>query len=184
MEAGTPPPQGGPPPGPYPPGQYMTEMEPPKRAAPGAGWWIGAIIGALALGAVSFLLGQSIGEGNEADRYAVGEPAYQAIYDQGFAAGQGEGEATGQAEGAEAGKKAGFQEGEAAGEAKGTKAGAEAALGGFDDWVSGAPYIIRVKPGTGDVPWVISTRTQMQPGTDYALCQSDPQSVCTQSTGG
>jgi hypothetical protein len=178
MEAGSPPP------GPYPPGQYRTEVEPPRRPPPGPGWWVGAIVAALALAAGAFFLGQSVGASDERDEYAVGQPGYQAIYDQGFAAGQGKGQAEGQAEGAQAGKKAGFEEGEAAGETKGTKAGANAALGGFSDWVAGAPYIVRVKTGpSADVPWVLSTRTQMQPDTDYALCQTDPESVCTEATG-
>jgi len=29
------------------------------------------------------------------------------------------------------------------------------------------------------VPYQISSRTQMQPDTDYALCRNDPTQVCT-----
>ena len=198
MEAGMPP-TGGPPPGGgapppgYPPqgapqGQYLTEPPEPPRSAPGPGWWVGAIVIALLLGAGGYLLGQSNGENSEKDKYAAGQPAYQQIYDQGYAAGQGKGQAQGQEQGAAAGKKAGFEEGQASGKAEGTAAGADQALGGFNSWEPGAPYIVRVQQGPSkEVPWTISTRTQMVQGTAYALCADAPESVCTKtesSSGG
>ena len=86
-----PPPGGAPPPGyppqGYPPGQYTTEPVPPKSGAPGPGWWVGAIVVALLLGAGGYLLGKSSGSSSEKDKSAAGQPAYQQIYDQGFAAG-------------------------------------------------------------------------------------------------
>lgn len=187
-----PPPGGAPPPGyppqGYPPGQYTTEPDPPKSGGPGPGWWVGAIVVALLLGAGGYLLGQSNGESSEKDKYAAGQPAYQQIYDQGFAAGQGKGQAQGQQQGAAEGKKAGFEEGQASGKAEGTAAGADQALGGFNSWEPGAPYIVRVQQGPSkEVPWTITTRTQMQEGTAYALCQDAPTSVCTKvesSSGG
>jgi hypothetical protein len=54
-----------------------------------------------------------------------------------------------------------------------------AALGGFSTWEPGAPYIVKVRTGTDPVPYEISSRTQLEPDTEYALCQDDQTQVCT-----
>ena len=52
-------------------------------------------------------------------------------------------------------------------------------MSGFTTWAPGAPHVVKVKAGSSSVPYQISSRTQMQPDTDYALCQDEPSQVCT-----
>jgi hypothetical protein len=141
------------------------------------------VLAVLVVGIGGYLLGHQIGASNERDDFDAGAPGYNDIYKQGFDAGKAEGAQQGQAQGAAAGQKAGLeqgkQQGQAQGEQEGTAAGASAALGGFTAWEPGAPYVVKVETGTDSVPYEISSRTQMEPDTDYALCQDDPTQVCT-----
>jgi len=164
---------------------------PPPSSRPGAGWWIGAVLVAAVLGVGGYLIGHNVGQSNERDNYDAGAPGYDVIYQQGFAAGKGQGTQQGQAQGAaqgeqtglEQGEQTGLQQGKEQGEQQGfkqgTSAGATQALGGFTTWAPGAPYVVKVKAGSSSVPYQISSRTQMQPDTDYALCQDEPTQVCT-----
>jgi len=175
-----------PPPGAYAGPPYAAYAPPPRRS-PGAGWWVAAVVAVLVVGVGAYLVGHQIGTSTERDDFDAGAPGYNDIYQQGFAAGQDKGTQQGQAQGAAAGQKAGLEQGKQQGEAQGTAAGASAALGGFTTWEAGAPYVVKVEAGTGDVPYEISSRTQMQPDTEYALCQDDPTQVCTvakAATGG
>ena len=110
-------------------------------------------------------------------------PVYNDIYQQGFAAGKAQGtqqgQAQGAAQGAAQGEQAGLEQGKQQGVEQGTSAGATAALGGFTTWEPGAPYVVKVKAGSDSVPYQISSRTQMEPDIDYALCKDDPSQVCT-----
>jgi hypothetical protein len=156
---------------------------PPPSRQPGAAWWIGAALVAVVLGVGGYLVGHNIGQSNERDNFDAGAPGYNDIYQQGFAAGKDEGTQQGtqqgQAQGAAQGEQAGLEQGKQQGVEEGTSAGAAQALGGFETWEPGAPYVIKVKAGSDSVPYQISSRTQMQPDTDYALCQNDPSQVCT-----
>jgi hypothetical protein len=163
----------------------------PSGRSPGAGWWIGAVLVAAVLGVGGYLLGHSAGENAERDNFVAGASGYEAIYQQGVAAGTAQGTQRGQAQGAAAGKQVGFEEGEQTGSAQGEQAGLEqgerqgmvagasAALGGFSAWEPGTPYVVKVQAGTTAVPYEIDSRTQLQPNTEYALCQDDPTQVCT-----
>jgi hypothetical protein len=166
---------------PPPPAAYSQPpyAAPPPSRQPGAGWWIGAALVAVVLGVGGYLVGHNIGQSNERDDFDAGAPGYNDIYQQGFAAGKSEGTQQGQAQGAAQGQQAGLEQGQQKGVEQGTSAGATQALGGFTTWEPGAPYVIKVKAGSTSVPYQISSRTQMQPDTDYALCQSDPSQVCT-----
>jgi len=159
----------------------------PPRTQPGAGWWIGAVLVAVVLGVGGYLVGHNVGQSNERDNFDAGAPGYNDIYQQGFAAGkdqgtqqgQAQGQAQGAAQGEQAGLEQGKQQGEQQGVEQGTSVGATQALGGFTTWEPGAPYVVKVKAGSDSVPYEISSRTQMQPDTDYALCQDEPSQVCT-----
>jgi len=179
---------GPPPTGAYPQPAYGAYPEPPYGAPPrsrqpGAGWWIGAALVAVVLGVGGYLVGHNVGQSSERDNFDAGAPGYNDIYQQGFAAGKDQGtqqgQAQGKAQGAAQGEQAGLEQGKQQGVEQGTSAGATAALGGFTTWEAGAPYVIKVKAGSDAVPYQISSRTQMQPDTDYALCQDDPSQVCT-----
>lgn len=191
MESGGPSvPPAGPAAGVYPP---PPGGSPPAKTGPGGGWWAGAVAAVVVALAGGFLFGKSQGENSKADEYKAGASGYDAIYQSGFTAGKTEGEQAGTAAGETAGQqtgkaegeKAGFEKGKAQGEAQGTAAGASAALGGLTSWDTTAHYIVRVAGGPSDeVPYVISTRTQMQAGDSYALCASDPTVVCVKPQGG
>jgi hypothetical protein len=159
---------------------------------PSTGWWAGAAALAILTLVVGYAVGNSRGKSSERDNYEAGAPGYQAIYDQGSAAGRREGVAVGKRQGARvgaqagevAGRRAGFEKGEAAGEARGTQEGASAALGNLTDWDTDDHYIIRVAEGASpDVPYTIATRTAMKAGDAYALCESDPTVVCVDPAG-
>jgi hypothetical protein len=156
---------------------------PPPRRQPGAGWWFGAVLVAVVLGIGGYLVGHNAGQTNERDNFDAGAPGYNDIYQQGFAAGKAQGTQQGQAQGAAQGEQAGLEQGKQQGQQQGveqgTSAGATLALGGFTTWEPGAPYVVKVKAGSDPVPYQISSRTQMQPDTDYALCRDDPSQVCT-----
>lgn len=167
-----------------PPGAY-----PPPRSRPSGGWWAAAVAAVVLALAGGYAFGHSKGEDAKADEYAKGASGYEAIYADGLAAGkkQGEqaGQATGQAEGAKAGFEKGKSQGTAEGTAAGTADGAKAALGGLTDWDTNAQYIVRVAEGPSPaIPFVISTRTEMQTGNKYSLCQSDPSVVCVVPVSG
>jgi len=166
--------------GAYPPLPYGP---PPASRQPGAGWWIGAALVAAVLGVGGYLVGHNIGQSNERDNFDAGAPGYNDIYQQGFAAGKDQGTQQGQAQGAAQGEQAGLEQGKQQGQQQGveqgTSAGATQALGGFTTWEPGVPYVIKVRAGSDSVPYQISSRTQMQPDTDYALCRNDPTQVCT-----
>ena len=119
--------------------------------------------------------------------YAQGTPGYEKIYAAGVAAGTKSGKRTGVRVGAEAGRKVGFEKGQKAGqvqgEAQGVTNGANAALGGFDDWEPGSFYIVKFGTGTGGVPFVIDSRTQMSSSERYAICANNPGDICTEPTG-
>jgi len=176
--------QNPPPPGAYPQPPYGA---PPPSRQPSAGWWIGAALVAAVLGVGGYLVGHNVGQSNERDNFDAGAPGYNDIYQQGFAAGKAKGTQQGQAQGAaqgeqaglEQGKQQGVEQGKQQGVEQGTSAGATQALGGFTTWEPGAPYVVKVKAGSNSVPYQISSRTQMQPDTDYALCHDDPSQVCT-----
>lgn len=178
---------------------------PSSSGRPGTGWWVGAVASALILAVGGYLLGHSTGVSSTEDEYAKGEPKYEQIYNAGAAAGTNVGESAGEKEGEAAGEKTGreagiargeqvgFERGEAQGkqegltqgQAEGREAGATTALG-FTTWNTGAPYVVRVTQGkTANVPFSVSTRTQMQPGTAYELCQGSATQVCSKpvSTG-
>ena len=176
--------QGPPPPAAYPQSPYGA---PPPSRQPRAGWWIGAALVAAVLGVGGYLVGHNVGQSNERDNFDAGAPGYNDIYQQGFAAGkdqgtqqgQAQGQAQGAAQGEQAGLEQGKQQGEQQGVEQGTSVGATQALGGFTTWEPGAPYVVKVKAGSDSVPYEISSRTQMQPDIDYALCKDDPSQVCT-----
>jgi hypothetical protein len=129
--------------------------------------------------------------------YQPGKPGYQEIYDAGAQAGKAKGEKAGQQQGQAEGHKVGFEQGHeqgvTTGEAQGVKQGAAAVLGGFNTWTEGAYYVITMEAGTSDgVPYTIDTRTQLQSGTNYRVCQSggatslceSPVTADAASTGG
>jgi hypothetical protein len=165
-----------PPTGAYAQPAYGAPLPSPR---PGAGWWVGAALVAAVLGVGGYLVGHNVGQSNERDNFDAGAPGYNDIYQQGFAAGKDQGTQQGQAQGAAQGEQAGLEQGQQKGVEQGTSAGATQALGGFTTWEPGAPYVIKVKAGSDSVPYQISSRTQMQPDTDYALCRDDPSQVCT-----
>lgn len=187
MESGGPSvPPGGPAAGEYPPppGAYT-----PPRPKPGAGWWVAAVAAVVLAALGGLLVGRNAGESSKADDYKAGASGYQAIYDDGFAAGKTEGQEAGTSAGKKAGEqegaKAGFEKGKEQGQAQGTAEGASAALGGLTDWDTKSHYIVRVAGGPSDeVPYVVSTRTEMQAGQTYALCESDPTVVCVKPQSG
>jgi hypothetical protein len=88
--------------------------------------------------------------------------------------------------GAERGRKVGFERGQKAGQLQGQRqgivSGANAALGQFTDWQPGSFYIVKFGTGTGGVPFVIDSRTQMSSSERYAICANNPGDICTEPT--
>ncbi len=126
----------------------------------------------------------------EAD-YAKGAAGYRAIFlvgkKAGYAEGVARGKKVGTARGEKQGEKVGFEQGERqgvpTGEAEGVRQGAAAVLGGFDSWTDGAYYVITMG-GSSEVPYTISSRTQLQPATNYRLCSSGgTQTLCQSPVG-
>lgn len=125
--------------------------------------------------------GVAAGKQDALANYQPGQPGYQKIYaagqQAGFAKGKAQGVQAGKAQGEKQGKQVGFEQGDrqgiATGDSEGVRQGAAAVLGGFDTWTDGAYYVITMEAGTSDsVAYTIDTRTQLQPGTDYRICQS------------
>jgi len=117
--------------------------------------------------------GVAAGKAQVTAEYQPGKPGYETIYAAGKQAGFSKGNAQGQAQG----KKVGFQQGQkqgiTTGDSEGVRQGAAAVLGGFDTWDEGSYYVITMEAGTSDdVAYTIDTRTQLQPGTSYRVCQS------------
>lgn len=155
---------------------------------------IGAVIGiALAVlviaGVGGYLIGHDKGESSGNSKgyaegvaagkqqvqanYEPGKPGYQEIYDAGAQQGHAKGKQQGQAQGEKVGFEQGHKQGVTTGEDQGVKQGAAAVLGGFNSWTEGAYYVITMQAGASDgVPYTIDTRTQLQSGTNYRICQS------------
>jgi hypothetical protein len=154
----------------------------------------GAAVGFYFIGRSSADTGAARREGRQQGEalYAKGTPRYQRIYNTGYQAGQiaglRAGRAQGRRQGAESGTKLGLDKGRQIGtlqgERKGIAAGAKAALGGFTDWQTGAFYIVRFAIGAQGVPFRIDSRKLMAGNLRYAICSSDPSSVCTERIGG
>ena len=158
----------------------------PPPGRPSGGWWAAAAIVAIAFLVGGLLIGTIV----ERNKYEAGKPAYDAIYNDGYAAGQGEGSYQGQKagrrEGRKVGREIGYQKGQAegqkAGEIKGTADGASAALGGLSGWDPQSNYIVKVSDGpSAEVPFVITRRSEMVRGSSYSLCFNDPQQVCVRT---
>lgn len=133
---------------------------------------------ALALIVGAYFFGQS----QEQAKYEAGQPAYNEIYKAGAEAGNAKGTAEGTAEGTkegvatgtEQGKEAGLEEGVEKGVAEGQAEGASAALGGLTSWsTGGVPYIVTFTANDSEqVPVSVNSRTEMQPGVNYKICDS------------
>ena len=171
---------------------------PPATDGDGKRLSIGAVIGiAIAVlviaGVGGYLIGHDKGESSGNSKgyaegvtagkqqvqanYEPGKPGYQTIYDAGAQHGHAKGQKQGQKQGEAQGKKVGFQQGHeqgvTTGEDEGVKQGAAVVLGGFNTWNEGAYYVITMEAGSADgVPYTIDTRTQLQSGTNYRVCQS------------
>lgn len=127
----------------------------------------------------SFFLGKSL----EKKNYEPGKDGYTAIYDAGAksgqAAGQKSGEASGQAQGEKEGVAKGTEAGRQQGKAEGTADGAAAALGNLTNWSTSSPYIVTMVQGPSTaVPYAVDSRTQMQTGLYYKICDSG-KGICT-----
>ncbi len=140
-----------------------------------------AILGVVALALIvgSFFLGKNM----EAKNYEAGEDGYNEIYaagqQSGTESGTEAGKKEGVAEGTEKGKESGIKEGQEQGEQQGQEDGASAALGGLSGWSTDIPYIVEMKDGPSQqVPSAVDSRTQMQVGILYKICNSG-NGVCT-----
>ncbi len=165
------------------PGQYpqqgYQQVDPVAAADKKRKQQLGILAGVAAVLIVAaFFAGKAV----EKKNYDPGKDGYNEIYaagqSAGNAAGTKSGEASGQAEGEKEGKAQGTEEGEKQGEATGIEDGANQALGGFGSWDTGTPYVVTVGEGSGDVPYVVQNRTQMQEGLNYKICSSGS-GICT-----
>jgi hypothetical protein len=149
------------------------------------------VIAAVAVG--FYFIGKSAADDQAAEdrgvekgqaEFAKGTPGYQRIYAAGVVAGRTAGKRTGEVAGAERGRKVGFEKGQKAGqlqgEQQGITSGANAALGQFTDFQTGSFYIVKFGTGTGGVPFVIDSRTQMSNDERYAICANNPGDLCTE----
>jgi hypothetical protein len=137
--------------------------------------------------------GLAAGKSEVEAQYQRGAAGYRAIFLVGKRAGYAEGVARGKrvgtARGEKQGEKVGFEQGErqgiSTGQTEGVRQGAAAVLGGFDTWTDGAYYLITMSGSSqAGVPYVISSRTQLQPATDYRLCNDGgTQTVCQSPVG-
>lgn len=112
------------------------------------------------------------------------DSSYQDGRNDGYAAGLRVGEAQGRQEGRA------LQEGTALAPGSrqpvqdafnaGYVAGANDAFGGYDGgWALGAPYLVVLESGTGQVTYRIATRTTIEPNVDYYLCPNG-RDICQQ----
>lgn len=136
--------------------------------------WILGVVAAILI-VVAFVGGTMF----EQKKYEAGADGYNEIYAAGAKSGTAKGQKAGEASGTAQGKQQGVSEG--------TAAGAKQALGNYPSWDTSSPYAVEMTEGSGDVPYAIENRTQMQPGTLYKVCSSGS-GVCTESansgTGG
>lgn len=127
----------------------------------------------------------------EAD-YEKGAAGYKAIFvagkKAGYAVGVARGKRVGTARGEKQGEKVGFEQGDkqgiTTGQSEGVRQGAAAVLGGFDTWTDGAYYVVTM--GGSDeagVPYVIASRTLIQPDTNYKLCAGNDSQLCQSPVG-
>jgi hypothetical protein len=131
--------------------------------------------------------GVAAGRAQVQKQYQPGEQGYEVIFAKGRHAGaaigrakglrkgEAEGQAQGEKTGEAQGRRVGFEEGQKVGvqtgEAEGVAQGAAAVLAGFAQWTDGSYYIVTTDPGTETgVPYVLATRKQIEPGTNYRLC--------------
>ena len=156
----------------------------PSSSRPSGLWWALAVLIAVLVGVGAYFLGSN----HEADKYKPGSSGYQSIYQTGYAMGQQAGavagDAAGKKAGARYGKKVGYAQGNSAGkkagQVQGTADGASAALGGLGGWNNGTHYIVTtIDPTLAGVPVAINSRTAMAKNVSYALCQSNPNAICS-----
>jgi hypothetical protein len=138
-----------------------------------------------------FQRGLEQGRTEGAAPYQRGQSGYKQIFDAGKAEGEqiglrrgtAQGERAGQAQGERVGFQQGERQGVTTGQAEGVRQGAAAVLGGFETWTDGAFYIVTVgASSTAGVPYTITSRTQLQSGTDYKLCNDGGSQVCQSPT--
>lgn len=140
--------------------------------------------------------GVTVGVEQGRAEYSRGAPAYARIYEkgkadgvhEGTAAGEQAGEAQGESSGEQQGEHVGFEQGQSVGvttgEREGVAQGAAAVLGGFANWTDGAFYLVTVRESaTIGVPVELTSRSQLQPGASYKLCdEGGSTQVCEAST--
>jgi hypothetical protein len=115
--------------------------------------------------------GVAVGRAQATARYQPGQDGYQAIYTKGKAAGEAQGQQSGAAQGQSVGFEQGQKVGVQTGDSEGVRQGAAAVLGGFSTWTADGFYVVTMAAGTDPgVPYTISSRTQLQPGTSYQIC--------------
>lgn len=143
------------------------------------------VLAIVAVGAGAFFIGRSNGENRGEDtvraEYQPGQPAYQAIYAKGQAAGNASGQAQGQKTGQEKGTKLGLEKGTAQGQVT----GANDVFAGFSGgWQTGAFYIVLIEKGSGSVNYSIDSRKEMQSGFDYKICENNSNEICVVDKSG
>jgi hypothetical protein len=127
--------------------------------------------------------GVAAGRAEVQAQYQPGKQPYEAILargrHEGAAIGRANGERAGEAQGVRTGeaegKRVGFEQGDRVGiqtgEREGVSQGAKAVLAGFTQWTDGDYYVVTAAPGTEPgVPYVLATRKQIEPATNYHLC--------------
>lgn len=116
--------------------------------------------------------------------FAQGTPGYARIFAAGVAAGRKSGRRQGEVAGAERGRKVGFERGQKVGQVQGERQGvtngANAALGGFNGWETGAFYIVKFGTGSDGVSFAVDSRKQMSSSERYAICANNPSDICTE----
>lgn len=136
--------------------------------------------------------GLAAGKADVEAEYQRGAAGYRAIFIAGkrvgYAVGVRRGKRVGTARGEQKGEKVGFEQGDkqgiTTGQSEGVRQGAAAVLGGFDSWTTGAYYVVTM--GGSDeagVPYVIASRTLVQPDTSYRLCAGGTSQLCQSPVG-